>query len=399
MPPEWAKYGRYGVRKLLVQTFGRVGASYRPWRNEEYATNTPQLGDGNAEVRDYVWGTGNSVANTARTIFDDYTETDAPNRKAEGTLKTKVLRVIQVQHRNYGFESCNYSEERMDQVWQARAQDPRTPPPTLAWGCFWIERACGMHGGYGETPPQEKGIDWKLVLHRIMMATFRPTKVEFHTCSQHELLIAYDATNHAWSRTHRFSDPRRWNQRQMYANTEDWYALRHSCDQITLEMLRERSTLDEDTHTSREGVRRCKNCFVEASICKQRKSKQTEDQKARRIACTETKRCYSCHSRQHQQVDCPELTRENRCQKCGAGDHAAERCKSRPCRWCGQYQRCWDTVNTQARSRISTQARRRMMEGVECWTHRIPHDFSPQTGTGAQVAILDHIYRWETITR
>ena len=39
------------------------------------------------------------------------------------------------------------------------------------------------------------------------------------------------------------------------------------------------------------------------------------------------------------------------------------------------------------------------MEGVECWTHRIPHEFSPQTGTGAQVAILDHIYRWETITR
>ena len=109
-----------------------------------------------------------------------------------------------------------------------------------------------MYGGYGTTPPQGKRIDWELVLHCIRMATFRLTKAEFHTCSQHELLIAYDATNHAWSWTYRFNNPRRWNQRQMYANREDWNALAHSCDQMTLEMLRERSTLDEDTHTHDE---------------------------------------------------------------------------------------------------------------------------------------------------
>ena len=36
-----------------------------------------------------------------------------------------------------------------------------------------------------------------------------------------------------------------------YADREDWDALRHSCDQMTLDMLRERSIGDEDTQTRR----------------------------------------------------------------------------------------------------------------------------------------------------
>ena len=399
LPPDWAEHGRYGTHRMLVQAFGGGYASYRPWGNEEHTSNMAQLGAGNAGIRDYVWEKGNKIANIARMVYDDYTAADSPSRKAVDTPHKKVIRVMQVQNWNYGFESCNYSEAQMDERWRAPSQDDRNSPPTAAWGCMWIEGACGMHGGYGETPPRGTRIDWELVLERVMMATFRPTKVEFHTCSQHELLIVYDETNHAWSQTYRLSDPRRWNQRQLYANREDWDALRHSCDQMTLDMLRERSIGDEDTQTRREGVRKCRNCFMEDTICKLRKEKQTETQRARRLACKGTKRCYACHSRQHRQSECPEVTQRHLCQKCGAGDHSAERCESRPCRWCGQYQRCWDTVRTQARIRVGMHARGMTEAGGECWTHQIPHDFSPQTGTGAQAAILDHIFRWESVTR
>ena len=250
-----------------------------------------------------------------------------------------------------------------------------------------------MQGGYGETPPRGTKIDWELLIRRIRMATFQPTKIEFHTCSQHELLMAYDATNHAWTQTYRVSDPRRWDQRRMYANRRDCEALERSCDQMTLEMLRSLSILDEDPQTHQADTRKCKNCFMGASACRKRTTKQTKDQHARSPPCKETKRGYSCHSRQHRQVNCPERIQEKLCQKCGAADHAAERCESRPCRWCGQYQRCMDTSNTRMRETATV--------GTECWTHQAPHeiDFSPHTGKGAQVAILDHIHMWETITR
>ena len=49
---------------------------YRPWGDEEYTTRTVMLEPGNTEIKDYVWGMGTSVANTARTVFDNYTAAD-----------------------------------------------------------------------------------------------------------------------------------------------------------------------------------------------------------------------------------------------------------------------------------------------------------------------------------
>ena len=164
LPPDWAEHGRYGTHRMLVQAFGGGYASYRPWGNEEHTSNMAQLGAGNAGIRDYVWEKGNKIANIARMVYDDYTAADSPSRKAVDTPHKKVIRVMQVQNWNYGFESCNYSEAQMDERWRVPSQDDRNSPPTAAWGCMWIEGACGMHGGYGETPPRGTRIDWELVL-------------------------------------------------------------------------------------------------------------------------------------------------------------------------------------------------------------------------------------------
>ena len=140
LPPDWAEHGRYGTHRMLVQAFGGGYASYRPWGNEEHTSNMAQLGAGNAGIRDYVWEKGNKIANIARMVYDDYTAADSPSKKAVDTPHKKVIRVMQVQNWNYGFESCNYSE-----AGSPKCVTNASPSEPLAEGLRGLRRFPDLH--------------------------------------------------------------------------------------------------------------------------------------------------------------------------------------------------------------------------------------------------------------